>query len=120
MDLQSIRLNDIITSSYFSIIMDQFKNFESELRPPLISWQFLFKYFRYIYVFVDKSNKVIGFTVITNKKISYFELLREYRGKGIARYFLISVLKNKWNGVIDILPHSVDFWKKMKKERLSP
>jgi hypothetical protein len=120
MDLQSIRLNDIIMSCDFSIIMDQFKNFESELRPPRISWQFLFKNFKYIYVFVDKSNKVIGFTVIKNKKISYFELSEGYRDKGIARYFLINILKNKWNGVTDVLPHSVDFWKKMKKERLLP
>ena len=105
----------------FSNIMDQFKNFESELRPPQISWQFLFTNFKYIYVFVDVDlEKVIGFAVIKNKKISYFELSEEYREKGLARYFLVNVLKNKWNGVIYILPHTVEFWKKMKKERRLP
>lgn len=113
--MESIRLNDIIMSCQFSNIMDQFKVFESELRPPQISWQFLFKYFKYIHVFLD-SEKVIGFAVIEKKKISYFEISREYRGKGVARYFLTK-LKNEWNGVKEVLPHTKDFWKKMKKER---
>jgi ribosomal protein S18 acetylase RimI-like enzyme len=92
----------------------------SVLYRPSIDHTFLVTFYNELYVFYDSyseiKHKVIGYAVIRKKKIIYFEIIPEYRCKGIARFLLTKCMSDLWKTALSDSSTRA-FWNKMKKEK---
>lgn len=118
--------NDQVWSqSRFESTINQLKVFPSELCLPRMSWAFIISQIKYMHIFYDEevlvdekdesSYKVIGYAVIRNKKIKYFEIIPEYRNQGIATRMLTKRIPHLWNGVSNSINN--EFWKKIRNKK---
>ncbi len=89
-----------------------------ETRPDM-SFQFIIHNIDSIFVLRDfnDTKKLIGFMVYTTKGVlEYFEILKEYRGKGYAKDILkhMNIRSVMVNGNNE---NSINFWKHMNLEK---